>query len=240
MSRTLSFAAFAPIATLGTLAGLLIASQAGATAVTLEPIGGVTNETDVSMYFNGGNDGFPRDGVGPADEVIFPGMGITTVFDNANSGRFQNLPSGAQDVLFQSVASTLNLASGFAITSLSFKYSDIANSTVSPTVTVWSGANGTGTRLTTLNLTPNSPIFGTAGTACTASGKEFCTWSLDTANFTGDAESVTFGGTGIGEVEFDSVTMNVTAVPVPAVLPLLLSGIAGLGALGRRSKSSPT
>jgi len=211
-----------------------LACQAGATIVTLEPIGAVTNGTDVANYFNGGNDGYPRDGVGPSDDVIFPSSGITTVFDNATSGKFQNLPSGAQDVLFQSVASTMNVASGYGITSLSFDYSDIANSTYSPTVTVWSGANGTGIALATINLVGNSPIYGSAGTACTATGRECCTWSLATANFSGLAESVTFGGTGIGQVEFDSVQMNITAVPLPAALPLLLSGVAGLGTWARR------
>jgi hypothetical protein len=214
----------------------LLASPAGATIVTLEPAGPVTNQTDVANYFNGGNDGYPRDGVGPSDEVIFPGSGITTVFDNATSGKFQNVPSGAQDILFQSVASTMNFASGYGITSLSFDYSDIANSTYSPTVTVWSGANGTGTALATINLMGNSPIYGSAGSACTATGKEFCTWSFSTANFSGLAESVTFGGTGIGQVEFDSVQMNITAVPIPAALPLLLSGFAGLGTWVRRRR----
>jgi hypothetical protein len=204
--------------------------------VTLEPIGAVTTNTDVANYFNGGFDGYPPNGVGPNYHVIFPSSGITTVFDNSSSGRFTNLPSGAQDVVFQSVASTMNLAAGYGISSLSFQYSDIANSTYHPTVTVWSGANGSGTALATLNLAMNSPIYGTAGTACTSSGQEFCTWSMATANFTGIAESVTFGGTGIGQVEFDSVQLNVTPVPVPAALPLLFSAIAGLGAWVRRRK----
>jgi hypothetical protein len=136
---------------------------------------------------------------------MFPSSGLTIVFDNATSGKFENIPSGALDILFQSVASTMNFASGHGITSLSFDYSDTANSTYSPTVT-----------------------------ACTVTGKEFCSWSLATTNFSGLAESVTFGGTGIGQVEFDSGQMNMTAVPISAALPLLLLGVAGLGTWVRR------
>jgi hypothetical protein len=47
---------------------------------------------------------------------------------------------------------------------------------------------------------------------------------------------VTFGGSNIGSVVFDSITMNVVPVPSPAALPLLLSGVAGIGAMARRRK----
>ena len=135
----------------------------------------------------------------------------------------------------------MNIAPGFAITSLSFDYSDIStNSLDSTVVTVWSGTGGTGTALATLSLGGNSPLFGTAGSACTLSQAEFCTWSLATASFSGLAESVTFGtpptsgNSAIALTEFDSITMNVVPVPIPASLPLLLFGVAGFGALLRR------
>jgi hypothetical protein len=140
-------------------------------------------------------------------------------------------------VFFQSVQSVMNLASGYALTGLSFDYSIYKNSaTYTPIVTVWSGLNGTGTALETFHLA--AP---TGSSACTST-YYFCTWTLATSNFTGLAESVTFGnstGQYIGEAAFDSVKVTETPVPVPAALPLLLSGLGGLGGLIRRRKSAP-
>jgi hypothetical protein len=229
----------------------LFAPQAGAAIVTLEPIPGnqITSGSQVENYFNGGQDSFQNPGngdpPGPADHVIFPTVGTgqfnTTFFDNLTAGKVGSptqtgvTPSGAHDVFFQSVASTMNLAAGYAAESLSFEYSFAGSAfppsgSSLPTVTLWSNANGTGVS-DVLQLAYN-------GTGCSTSWH--CNWTFDTANLNalpgGVAESVTFGGSNIGSVDFDSITMNVVPVPSPGALSLLLSAVAGLVAVTRLRK----
>lgn len=216
----------------------LVALQAHAALLTLEPTGRITSGSQIENYFDGGQDSYQNAGNadpnGPNDEVIFPTVTSgfsTTYLDSTSAAKAANVPSGAADVFYQSVASTMNFAPGYGATSLSFEYSDTTTST--PTVTIYSGANGTGTKLQTLNLSQNS----SAALGCPASGAgSYCKWTLDTASFSGVAESVIFGGTGIGQVDFDSITMNV--VPVPATVALLLSGIGALGLMGRRRSTT--
>jgi hypothetical protein len=220
----------------------MLASQAGAQSVTLEPASTVTNEATVDSYFNGGNDGYPRDGVGPNDEVTFgtTGTSPTDFLDYGTAradGRFENNPSGNNAVMFQALADTMNLSPGYALTSLSFAYSIENNaytSGASAYVSIWSGLNGTGTLLDTVALSANP-----TSVTCAHTGDVFCTWSMATASFTGTAESVVWGSTpasgtnGIGETEFDSISM--TVVPLPGALPLLLSGV-GAFALWRHRR----
>ena len=229
-----------------------VASPADASVVLLEPIPGnqITSGSQIENYFDGGQDSYRNSGngdpPGPADNVIFPtgGVGVgtfnTTYFDSLSAAKVTTIgtyghpvPSGASDVFFQSVASTVNFASGYGATSLSFEYSSYAASNA--TVTAWSGAGGTGSSVV-LNLAQNDFASG-GGQNCTNS--YHCVWNLDMANLTsigGVAESVTFGGSLIGEVDFDSITMDVVPVPVPGGLPLFLSGVAGFGILSRRRK----
>jgi hypothetical protein len=225
----------------------LLAMQASATTVTLEPTGKITSGSQVENYFDGGQDSYRNAGNadpnGPNDEVIFPTGGTngagaynTTYLDSLNAAKVTGAaPSGASDVFYQSVASTMNFASGYGATSLSFEYSFSETAfppsgSSLPTVTLWSKANGTGTA-DVVQLAYN-------GTGCTTS--YHCNWTLDNANLGtlpgGVVESVTFGGSNIGSVVFDSITMNVVPVPSPAALPLLLSGVAGIGAMARRRK----
>ena len=223
---------------------LSMAVQAHAALVTLEPIPGnqITSGVQIENYFNGGQDSYNNPGngdpAGPSDHVIFPTGGTggagtynTTYFDSLSAGKVTgSLPSGANDVFVQTVSSVMNIAAGYAGTSLSFDYSTYASS--AQTVTLWSGANGTGTS-SVITLSQNDFTSGPSAN-CTTS--HHCAWTLDTANLAaigGLVKSVTFGGTLIGDADFDSIQMNIVPVPVPAGLPLLLSGAAALGFLVR-------
>jgi hypothetical protein len=252
---TLHFSGWIAAPAIVTVIAGSIASRAEAAFVTLEPIPGnqITSGSQIENYFNGGQDSYRNAGngdpAGPADDVIFPtggsgGVGTynTTYFDSLAAAKVTTtgtyghaVPSGAADVFFQSVASTMNFAPGYGATSLSFEYSSYAASNA--TVTAWSGTGGTGSSVV-LSLAQNDFSSG-AGQNCTTS--YHCVWTLDSANLAsigGTAESVTFGGSLIGEADFDSITMNVVPVPVPGGLTLLLSGLAGIGLWGRGRKGA--
>jgi len=115
----------------------------------------------------------------------------------------------------------MNVASGF-LGQLSFYYS----ATQDTSVNVYSGLNGTGDLLGTINLAANA----TPANGCTAD-IAFCFWSTATFDFAGLAKSVQFGSTA-GVAGFDNVTIN--AVPLPAAGWLLLSALGGFGALRRK------
>ena len=236
-----------------TAAGLMLAgSHAVAATYTLEPSGTLTNQAYVESYFNGGYDSYGTNvggsnPAGPSDNVVFGPLQSPTLqtdfLINPTEVQYANIPSviagdnPKEAVFFQSVQSVMNLTNGYALSSLSFDYSIYKNSsTYTPIVTVWSGLNGTGSALETFNLAAPS-----GSSACTST-YDFCTWTKDTSNFTGLAESVTFGnssGQYIGEAAFDSITVTETPVALPAALPLLLSGLSGLAGLARRRIRAP-
>jgi len=95
------------------------------------------------------------------------------------------------------------------------------SATADASVTVWSGLNGTGSGQT-FNLAAN------AGNC--ALETPFCVWQSATLAFTGFAKSITFDT--LYYAGFDDVTVN--AVPVPAAGWLLMSALAGFGAMRRK------
>jgi hypothetical protein len=209
----------------------LVATQAFASSVTLT-FGNGRNQVQIGDYFNGGNDGYPRDGVGPNDGVVFSSNAdFLKSPAAAGTGKFENNPSGSSAVAYfpysTSTASYLNVASGF--NSIDLTYSLSSNSAqYASTVDLWSGLNGTGTLLGTLSLTANPTT-----TACVNSRNLYCTWSVASANSFGTAESATFGdNTTTPFTELDKVSLN--EVPIPGALLLFGSGLLGFAGLGRR------
>ncbi len=116
----------------------------------------------------------------------------------------------------------MNVAAGFnGLASLYY------SSTAAVTVSIWSGLDGTGDELGVFNLTNN--------TASCTSGVAYCNWTRPRSiSAPTVAHSVTFGSA--VEMGFDNVAIN--TVPIPAALPLLSFGLAGMGAMLRRRKKA--
>ena len=116
----------------------------------------------------------------------------------------------------------INVAAGFS-SGIQFFFT----AGFSETVTVWSGANGTGTILATLALSPNN-------LPCTGF-PSYCNWSSASLGFSGKAKSVTFtgpaNGFGIADITLNSTT---SAIPEPSSIYLLVTGLGAMGFGGIR------
>lgn len=219
------------------VSAMAVAGMASATTVTMDFDGlmGANNWTGsgewAADYYNGGCGGSYNGGSvtcnGPDYGVVWSGNAV--VFPQpslpARYAGVANAPSGpnvlgiTNNIYREPKGILMNVAAGFD-TSLSFWYTSPFHDDTF--VTFYDGVDGTGSVLTTLALDPTSGY-------CTANFLFSC-WNPLTVDFDGTARSVRFFSTFSNPRQFllDSVSFNMTVVPVPEPATL---GMFGLGAL---------
>jgi hypothetical protein len=180
----------------------------------------------VNNYYNGGLGG-SGSGPGPNYGITFESNALAIISNqHGGSGNFAGNPSGNTIVFFLTgTGDVMNVAGGFT-TGFSFYYSAINDP---GTVTVYSGANATGTVLATLNL----PITPSQAGSATCQSDQFCPFTPFGVNFSGTAMSVDFSGTA-NQIGFDDITLGSSVPdsgnsPEPATYALMGGGLLAAG-----------
>jgi hypothetical protein len=219
-----------------------------------------------NTYYNGGYAGNTTTS-GPVQSAQYgpgPTLGFTFSTNAAvlqagtmsTQGRFENLPTDPVDGNTQvlnfnntypnPITNIINFATGF--TGVTFNYSlGNNNPSYDQTADVWSGLNGTGTIVGTIQLgigtLQSTQQLNSATTTITPSSHLdiFTAWSSATANtFSGSGigQSVTFGtSTTLANEELEIDTFTVTT-PEPSTWALMLGGLGALAFFARRRLNS--
>jgi hypothetical protein len=206
------------------LCALAIVPCVASAAVVTLTFEGIGNNAPVGNFYNGG--------AGPNYGIQFGADALGLVSGLAGgSGNFSGAPTMPTVIYFLSgPGDVMDVAAGFD-TGFSFYYSAV----VYPgSVSVWSGLDGTGSLLASLDL-PVTPSGGSA--ECTYGN--YCPWEPIGVAFSGIAESVNFSGVA-DYIAFDNVTLGASiptsGVPEPYTF-LMLAGGLGIVALKRLRKA---
>jgi len=187
------------------------------------------DQQQVGNFYNGGGGaGVPNFGVTFSSNVyglrsayapVHPGAGNFSPDRTSTPAIFINGPTGSM------ATGTMNVSAGFS-NGISFFYT----SAFTETVTIWSGANGTGTVLATMTLSASN-----APGAC-AGGPAYCVWTGAGISFSGVAKSVTISGAANG-IGISDITLgqSTTAIPEPPSIYLFGAGLLAITFMRVRS-----
>ncbi len=222
-------------------AALLAASMAAAPAfaavevLNFAGLNGAAEEGPANFY-NGGTGSLGSSG-GTNYGISFGNDTITCNGQPGGTCNTAQIPGGpGANIVFFLTGSgdIMNVAGGFT-TGFSFYYSAVNNP---GSVNVWSGLNGTGTLLATLNLSLTTN--GAGDPDCF--GANFCPFSTAGVTFAGTAESVDFTGTQ-NQIAFADITLGspdaggTSPAPEPENAALMIAGLGLLGVAARRRQS---
>ena len=191
-----------------------------------------TDYANVENFYNGGtsSDGTSGTNYGVAfssNALAICLNSMTATCSNTSRGGLGDPNSQQGALFFLSGSQTfMDVAAGFK-TGFSFEYVSLSQP---GSVSVFSGLDGTGTLLATIDLTPN------AG-SCPGYNAGFCPFSAVGVNFSGTAESVSFAGVE-NQIVFDDITFGSSTVgggnaPEPASVGFIALGGLGMVALSR-------
>jgi hypothetical protein len=187
------------ILTVPTVVALLSAAGSLSAAPIVLDFEGLQNFEPINDYYNGGTGGNGTGG-GPNYGVSFTSDSLALISATAGgTGQFTGslAPSPNSIAFFLTGAGdTMNVAGGFT-TGFSFFYT---SPFFAGSVTVWSGLNGTGSLLGTLNLGLTPDTSGTTGFA-------YDGWAASGVAFSGTAESAVFSGVA-DYIGFDDITLG--------------------------------
>ncbi|MGA2041402.1 MAG: hypothetical protein ABSH42_19140 [Bryobacteraceae bacterium] len=233
MRRVLQFLALGAV--------LTFSANADPIVMTAESL---QNDEEVLTYFDGGFGsgdqsimGSIPSGPGPSDGVTFT-VNFTAFLslDDGGVGNFGGNPLGdmAFTVLSNGQPAVMDVPGGFT-SGFAMYY---AETTTPEFVTIYSGLDGTGTLLATLDLPVTGDGNGLGNPACTASTDNFCPFFPIGVDFTGTADSVVFTATE-AEVAFDGLTLGADLPPQvsePDALRLFGLGLVSLLVATRRQR----
>jgi hypothetical protein len=221
----------------------VVSSTAGAQVLNFEGINAAYPSTDyanINGFYNGGTSSQGTSGTNfgiqfstNALAICLNTTGNTSNCSNTSRGGIGNPTSQRGGLFFLDGAATfMNRAAGFQ-NGFSFFYAAINSG---GSFSVWSGLNGTGTLLASLNLA-------TTPSNCPGFNAGFCPFVAAGVSFAGIAQSVTFAGVA-NQIVFDDVTfgsnvpdVDTNVVPEPATYVLMSTGLLALGAIARRRKA---